>query len=414
MADLQDPQSLDNRRLSSIARNPNHPLHTHAKAEMDRRKVKRKEMGEGAMKRIATTQASKTDRIASTDKKGLETFKKKPTTEADAFGRLGITSPTMKHIDKKLDKVTKRTQTVMNKRPRSTMEEKDPEEYDNEGSMMKSQLRQIASANEKLMSMVKDDDNLPEWVQSKVTKATDYIRSVRDYLESEKMEEKTLTPAELKKREKIAKAIERDNPDMPMDKKMAIATATAKRVAEGKAYGPTGVSYYVPSGHKDEVNPKTGEKYPERQKPGYKNPSEQKVDELKKSTLASYIKKASDDRAKNAYDIGKSGKINYKGLKRRQGINRAVNKMANEENIDEVLDTPKAMQSYKDKAKYSKDRATSSAAAKILRGPDASGKRADHSPELKTMNKRDKGLKMADKSAMRKTFKALRTAGNGK
>jgi preprotein translocase subunit YajC len=44
--------------------------------------------------------------------------------------------------------------------------------------------------------------------------------------------EKTLTPAELKKREEVAKAMERENPDMPMDKKMAIATATAKRVAE--------------------------------------------------------------------------------------------------------------------------------------------------------------------------------------
>jgi len=44
--------------------------------------------------------------------------------------------------------------------------------------------------------------------------------------------EKKLTPAELKKREDVAQAIKRDNPDMPMDKKMAIATATAKRVAE--------------------------------------------------------------------------------------------------------------------------------------------------------------------------------------
>lgn len=47
------------------------------------------------------------------------------------------------------------------------------------------------------------------------------------------LREKTLTSAEKKKREEIAKAIEKDNPDMPMDKKMAIATATAKRVAEG-------------------------------------------------------------------------------------------------------------------------------------------------------------------------------------
>jgi len=113
-------------------------------------------------------------------------------------------------------------------------EAKDPNEYDNEGSMMKSQLKQICSANEKLMSMVKDDDNLPEWVQSKVTKATDYIRSVRDYLEAENMEEKTLTPAELKKRNDVAKAIKKDDPDMPMDKKMAIATSVAKKTAEAK------------------------------------------------------------------------------------------------------------------------------------------------------------------------------------
>jgi len=46
------------------------------------------------------------------------------------------------------------------------------------------------------------------------------------------VQEKTLTPAEKKKREEVAKAIERDNPKMPMDKKMAIATATAKKVAE--------------------------------------------------------------------------------------------------------------------------------------------------------------------------------------
>ena len=50
--------------------------------------------------------------------------------------------------------------------------------------------------------------------------------------EEAELDEKTLTPAEKKKREDVAKAIERDNPDMPMDKKMAIATATAKKVAE--------------------------------------------------------------------------------------------------------------------------------------------------------------------------------------
>jgi hypothetical protein len=87
-----------------------------------------------------------------------------------------------------IDLVTGDT-TVFQKAKKAVKEQKDPNEYDNEGSMMKNQLRQICSANEKLMDMVKDDDNLPEWVQSKVTKATDYIRSVRDYLEAEKSDD---------------------------------------------------------------------------------------------------------------------------------------------------------------------------------------------------------------------------------
>lgn len=44
--------------------------------------------------------------------------------------------------------------------------------------------------------------------------------------------EKKLTPGEMKKREDVAQAMERENPGMDKSKKMAIATATAKRVAE--------------------------------------------------------------------------------------------------------------------------------------------------------------------------------------
>lgn len=43
--------------------------------------------------------------------------------------------------------------------------------------------------------------------------------------------EKHLTPAEMKKREEVATAMEREQPGMPMGKKMAIATATAKKAA---------------------------------------------------------------------------------------------------------------------------------------------------------------------------------------
>jgi hypothetical protein len=44
--------------------------------------------------------------------------------------------------------------------------------------------------------------------------------------------EKTLTPNEKRARERIAKGIAKSNPNMPMSKKMAIATARAKEVAE--------------------------------------------------------------------------------------------------------------------------------------------------------------------------------------
>jgi hypothetical protein len=39
-----DPQSMDDRRLSAIARNANHPLSTHAKSELQRRRIKKAEL----------------------------------------------------------------------------------------------------------------------------------------------------------------------------------------------------------------------------------------------------------------------------------------------------------------------------------------------------------------------------------
>lgn len=48
----------------------------------------------------------------------------------------------------------------------------------------------------------------------------------------EQVYEKTLTMAELKKRKEIADAIKRDHPEYSDEKKMAIATAQAKKVAE--------------------------------------------------------------------------------------------------------------------------------------------------------------------------------------
>ena len=65
-------------------------------------------------------------------------------------------------------------------------DDKDPGEYDEEGLMMKDQLDIIMDACDEIYDMVEDNENLPEWVQNKVTKAADYIDSARDYLMSQK------------------------------------------------------------------------------------------------------------------------------------------------------------------------------------------------------------------------------------
>jgi hypothetical protein len=60
----------------------------------------------------------------------------------------------------------------------------DKGEYDYEGQMARTQLQTTMRNCEDLIDMLEDDDNMPEWVQSKITLAQDYITTVRDYLQS--------------------------------------------------------------------------------------------------------------------------------------------------------------------------------------------------------------------------------------
>ena len=67
---------------------------------------------------------------------------------------------------------------------KSTSEEVDSGEYDYEGNMAKVQLQTLCRNSKDLIDMLSDDENMPEWVQSKITLAQDYITTVRDYLQS--------------------------------------------------------------------------------------------------------------------------------------------------------------------------------------------------------------------------------------
>ena len=218
----------------------------------------------------------------------------------------------------------------------------------------------------------------------------DLLDEALDILNS--IDEKTLTPAEMKKREEVVKAIKRDDPKMDRSMAYAIATKTAKRVAEGtmltkedtldeeinwKAYdvvtkGHDGKTYsQIFDAHGNSIHQKIRDVRKERDnQPGttkyarfmhdrllgaygawYKQKKEamkeesEHIDELSKKTLASYANKA-------AFKIGDQGitaglKIqnnepaakNFKTMgKRQKGIAAAVGKLAKEEveAIDEL------------------------------------------------------------------------------
>jgi hypothetical protein len=68
-------------------------------------------------------------------------------------------------------------------------EDYDKDEYDEEGEMAKSFLRTIEDAAEELQSILSDDENLPEWVQKKITLAKEYVDTARDYLAANRPED---------------------------------------------------------------------------------------------------------------------------------------------------------------------------------------------------------------------------------
>ena len=55
---------------------------------------------------------------------------------------------------------------------------------DQEGGMVQSQMKSIIEKANDILGMMQQDTQLESWVQSKLTKAEDYISAVRDYLKN--------------------------------------------------------------------------------------------------------------------------------------------------------------------------------------------------------------------------------------
>jgi hypothetical protein len=59
-------------------------------------------------------------------------------------------------------------------------------EGDYEGEMSKGELQYTIQNAQEILDQLKDEDELEAWVQSKITKAADYISTVKDYMAGRK------------------------------------------------------------------------------------------------------------------------------------------------------------------------------------------------------------------------------------
>lgn len=134
-----------------------------------------------------------------------------------------------------------------------------------------------------------------------------------------------------------------------------------------------------------------------------KKNEEVELEEAAPKMKGDWLKKERERNREHDAAMGRTPTGRKKPVRQMTSTQKSLAKMRGEEvELDEVLDTPKAMDSYRNKAKYSKERAANSAAAKMLRNPKGFHS-TDTSDELNTMDKRAKGLKMADRAAARKT-----------
>jgi hypothetical protein len=85
-----------------------------------------------------------------------------------------------------------------------------PESYDHEHSMARSELSTIISAAKRLRKKMKGEGDIKAWVQSKITKAADYLDTAADYIDSGEMKEQvanTDSPADNPNIERFSTAI---------------------------------------------------------------------------------------------------------------------------------------------------------------------------------------------------------------
>jgi hypothetical protein len=97
-----------------------------------------------------------------------------------AVGRRKVGAGMGKKIGAKINRGTSKLMT-----DEDMFEPRDPGEYDNEGGMAKDDIKTIVRHAQALEQILSDEDNLPEWVQSKLAKIEGMMTAVDDYMQNQ-------------------------------------------------------------------------------------------------------------------------------------------------------------------------------------------------------------------------------------
>jgi hypothetical protein len=206
-------------------------------------------------------------------------------------------------------------------------ESDDSREYDYEGEMAVTQLTTAIRHAEHLKDMMKPNTNLPEWVQSKITLATDYLQTAHDYLMSEMSEE-------VEQIDELSKNTLGSYIKKASDRK-AIAAVGMMNIRDPDSDKHMDKFQKRNMGIKKAVDKLTKEEVEE-------------LDEISKDTLASYATKAFaagntlHDKIKAETDPEKKAKLQAKLTKRNLGVMKAGAKFRSEETeLDEETEEQK-------------------------------------------------------------------------
>lgn len=128
----------------------------------------------------------------------------------------------------------------------------DEGEYDQEGDMAKSDLRSIIANAKELHDMIDDAENLPEWCQSKITLAEDYISTVANYMAAEMNESSSA-------RVRLAMAMKRAQEQREREERAGAALLKPKPKTEEVMVEREDDEYHTPSKHHVQVQVSKGD-----------------------------------------------------------------------------------------------------------------------------------------------------------